>query len=79
MTYLQSKGVVIFLEADLATLESRIHNFSTRGLAKQAGQTFAQLFAERQSLYRKYADITVNCAELSPTAVCAWIIAELEG
>jgi shikimate kinase len=77
MMHLKSDGVVIFLDADLATLESRIHNFSTRGLVKRAEQTFAQLFDERLPLYRKYADIKINCAGLTPEGVCANIIAAL--
>ncbi|MCW5212477.1 shikimate kinase [Desulfobulbus sp. TB] len=78
MMHLKADGIALFLDTDLATLESRIDNFNTRGLVKRADQTFAQLFDERLPLYRKYADITINCAGLSPTEVCARIIAELE-
>ncbi|MCI5160912.1 MAG: shikimate kinase [Candidatus Electrothrix sp. AX5] len=78
MMHLKADGIVIFLDTDLATLESRIDNFNTRGLVKRADQTFAQLFDERLPLYRKYADITINCTDLSPKEVCARIIAELE-
>ncbi|MCI5211366.1 MAG: shikimate kinase, partial [Candidatus Electrothrix sp. ATG2] len=78
MLHLKAGGVVLFLAADLATLESRIDNFNTRGLVKQANQTFAQLFDERLPLYKKYADMTINCADLNPEDVCARIVAELE-
>ncbi|MCI5164937.1 MAG: shikimate kinase [Candidatus Electrothrix sp. GM3_4] len=78
LVHLKADGVVIFLDANLTTLESRIHNFSTRGLVKRTDQTFAQLFDERLPLYRKYADITINCAGLSPEEVCMKIITELE-
>ncbi|RWX44273.1 shikimate kinase [Candidatus Electrothrix aarhusensis] len=78
MMHLKADGIVIFLDTDLATLESRIDNFNTRGLAKRADQTFAQLFDERLPLYRKYADIRINCAGLSPEEVCVKIITELE-
>ena len=76
--HLKADGIAVFLDTDLATLESRIDDLNTRGLVKQAEQTFAQLFDERLPLYRKYADITINCARLSPKEVCARIIAELE-
>ena len=79
MRHLRSDGITVFLDADLATLEARIHNFNSRGLVKRPDQTFAQLFAERLPLYRKYADITVNSTGLTPEEVCAEIFTELGG
>ena len=78
MTHLKSNGVVIFLDVDLPTLESRIHDFDTRGLAKRPDQTFADLFEERFALYTKYADITIQCADLTQEEVCDRIIMELD-
>lgn len=75
MTHLKSGGRVIFLDVDVATLESRIHDFRTRGLAKRADQSFADLFRERFTLYAEYADITVACAGLTQEEVCARIVA----
>jgi len=77
MVHLKSHGVVVFLDADIATLESRVRDFARRGLAKRADQTFAELFAERFPLYREYADITVECAGLSHEEVCARIMEQL--
>lgn len=76
MTHLKSDGVVIFLDVDLPTLESRVSDFDTRGLAKRPDQGFAALFDERFALYTKYADITINCAGLTQEAVCERIIEE---
>jgi shikimate kinase len=76
MTHLRSEGVVIFLDVDLTTLESRVSDFSTRGLAKRPEQSFAELFDERLSLYNKYADVKIKCAELTQEDVCAKIIEE---
>jgi shikimate kinase len=78
MMHLKSEGIVLFLDAELAALESRIHNFNSRGLVKQAEQSFAQLFAERLPLYRKFADATVNSTGLNPEEVCMRIINALE-
>ncbi|WP_446009648.1 shikimate kinase [Candidatus Electrothrix sp.] len=78
MVHLKASGLVLFLDADKITLESRIHNFSSRGLIKQPGQTFAQLFDERLPLYRKYADIIINSTGQTQEGVCVDIIAELE-
>jgi len=74
MAHLKSDGLVIFLDVDLPTLESRIHDFLTRGLAKRPDQDLADLFHERLTLYTKYADITIKCAGLTQGEVCARII-----
>jgi shikimate kinase len=78
MELLRADGVIVFLDADLATLRSRVHDFTTRGLAKRSDQTFADLFEERVALYAKYADIIVNCSGLSHEEVCADIIGRLK-
>jgi shikimate kinase len=77
MEHLRSDGVVVFLDADIATLEGRVRDFTRRGLAKRADQTFADLFAERLPLYREYANITVCCAGLSHEEVCSRIVDQL--
>jgi shikimate kinase len=75
MERLRSDGVIVFLDVDLPTLESRVRDFAGRGLAKRPEQSFADLFAERVALYKKYAEITVNCSLLSHEEVCAEIMA----
>jgi shikimate kinase len=79
MARLKSDGVTLFLEVDLATLKSRVLDFSMRGLAKRPDQSFAELFAERAALYTRHADITVNCVGLTQEAVCERIIEGAEG
>ncbi|HXE95259.1 MAG TPA: shikimate kinase [Dongiaceae bacterium] len=74
MAHLRSDGLVIFLDVDMPTLESRIHDYSTRGLAKRADQNFADMFIERFMLYTRYADITIKCAGLTHEEVCARIM-----
>ena len=61
MSYLQDISNIVFLEVDFETCRNRIHNFDTRGIAKAEDQTFLDLFHERQLLYRKYAELTVDC------------------
>jgi shikimate kinase len=76
MAHLTSIGTVVFLDVDLASLQQRIHNFGTRGLAKRPEQSLADLFAEREALYRNAAEITVNCSGLTQEDVCSRIINE---
>jgi shikimate kinase len=74
MTHLRAIGVIVFLEANLASLEKRIHNLGRRGLARRPGQTLAELFAEREALYRNSADLTIDSSSLTPAEVCARIL-----
>lgn len=74
MQSLKRRGVIIFIDVDLPTLTSRIHNFATRGLARRPGQSFSDLFEERFPLYKKYADITISCKNCSQEQVCTEII-----
>ena len=69
MAHLAGISKIIFLEASLEAIKKRIRNFDTRGIAKNKGQTFEDLFRERQLLYKKYAEITVNCNELDQEAL----------
>jgi len=77
MAHLKSDGVIVFLDADLATLQSRVHDYDTRGLAKRPDQSFAELFEERFPLNAEYADVRVNCAGLTQEGVCTAIVNEL--
>ena len=78
MEHLRTDGVIVFLDVQLATLESRIHNFSTRGLAKRPDQGLAQLFDERHPLYTKYSDLTIDCASMTQEEVAAEIMGRLD-
>jgi shikimate kinase len=76
MAHLKSDGLLVFLDVDLAVLESRIPDFSTRGLAKRPDQSLPELFDERFGLYTRHADITIRCGRLTQEEVCAKIIEE---
>jgi shikimate kinase len=77
MDHLGRIGDIVFLDADLPALDARVRDFDTRGLAKRADQTFADLFRERRPLYKKYARITVECSGHTQEEVCAMIIEKL--
>jgi len=79
MAHLKSGGLAVFLDVTGPMLESRIHDYSTRGLAKRPDQGFADLFQERFTLYTKYADITINNNNLTHEEVCAQIMARTRG
>ncbi len=64
MQHLQNISKMVFLEVNFKEINKRIHNFDTRGIAKDNAQTFMELFNERQTLYKKYAEVTIDCNEL---------------
>ena len=61
MRHLTQFGPIIFLDASIDVLEGRIHDMDSRGIARPAGQSFADVYAERRPLYLRYADIVINC------------------
>lgn len=78
MLHLKQNGIIIFLDASLLTLRERIHNYETRGLAKRAEQSFADLFQERFELYTKYADISIDSNNRTQDQVCDDIYDQLQ-
>lgn len=77
MTHLQKDGIIIFLHADLNALKKRIKNYETRGLAKRRDQSLEDLFHERLTLYRRYADITIENSFISQEQVCEQIVSAI--
>lgn len=77
MLHLKNDGIIVFLHANLQALKQRIHNYETRGLAKRPDQSFQDLFDERFALYQKYADITIQCSDLTQDQVCDHIVEQL--
>ena len=59
--HLKELGPVVYLRVPLEELTRRVQNLSTRGIAMEPGQTLADVMAYRDPLYRKYADLVVDC------------------
>ncbi|WP_457577291.1 nitrous oxide-stimulated promoter family protein [Desulfomarina sp.] len=79
MIHLQKDGIIVFLHANLNALKKRIKNYETRGLAKRRDQSLKDLFHERLTLYRRYADITIENSFISQERVCEQIISAIFG
>jgi shikimate kinase len=78
MSRLADDGAVVYLDAKLDQLKQRIHDYDRRGIARRPDQSLDELFAERTSLYRRYATITVNAAP-PPEEVVTAIVDALAG
>ncbi|MCP5128570.1 MAG: shikimate kinase [Pseudomonadales bacterium] len=77
MRRLKTAGAVVYLEADLDTLQRRVAAAPPRGIACDGNQGFADICAERTPLYRQYADFTVDATAGSPEAVAQTILLKL--
>jgi shikimate kinase len=65
MMHLKSIGSIVYLKLDYNELCERLGDLEERGVAIRTGQTFSDLYDERTPLYKKYADITVDCCNKS--------------
>jgi Shikimate kinase len=66
MVYLCKCGTVVYLSVPVHELELRMGDIKTRGVVTKGGTTVAELYRERVPLYKKYADLTVECANKTP-------------
>jgi len=69
---------IVFLQVGLEELTRRITNFESRGIAKAENQSFSELFAEREALYRRYAHIVIDAASISQDRAAQIIEKSLE-
>lgn len=65
MAHLRGISRIVFLEVSFDEIQRRIHNFATRGIAKSEKQTFRELYEERQALYKRYAEFTIDCNSIN--------------
>lgn len=79
MQHLQSLGKIVFLQVSLATIESRVTNLDTRGIAMSQGQTLRDVYFERQPLYEAYADMTICCSDKSMTEILESVLTQISG
>lgn len=63
MKFLQENSTIIFLHASFESLKKRLPNQETRGIVGLRKGDLKNLFDERLTLYRKYADIAVELPE----------------
>jgi len=77
MSHLKDISKVIFLKVKYEEIKKRIHNFKSRGIAKHKDQTFRDLFNERQILYNKYAEFTINCEDFDQEEIAEIIASKV--
>ncbi len=70
MEYLKQTSRLVLLDVSLPVLEQRVGDISERGFVKSDEQNFKQVFEERQPLYAKFADVTIQSTHRSVSAIC---------
>ena len=78
MQHLEEDGIIIHLDLPFEEVQRRVTNLYTRGVVMEKGQTLAGLYEKRQPLYKKYADITINCEKKTHEQIVDEIISRLE-
>ena len=61
MEHLSKIGYVVYLQLSLSGIESRLGDLNKRGVALKEGQGLKELYQERIPLYKKYADLIIDC------------------
>ena len=65
MEHLGKTGVIVYLKLSCAEIARRLGDLNERGVTLREGQNLEMLYEERIPLYEKYADITIECENLS--------------
>jgi shikimate kinase len=60
MAHLAEIGTIVYLDVPEEELNGRLGNLKARGVVCNGKTTVKEIFEERLSLYRKYAEITVT-------------------
>jgi shikimate kinase len=79
MGYLGSRGVVIHLDLPVEQIEERLQNLRTRGVVMEPGQTISSLYDQREPLYRKYAQLTIDCTGKNHDLIVTEVVERLTG
>jgi shikimate kinase len=77
MQRLGRAGPLVYLGTELSVLQHRVAAAPLRGIASDARQSYADVFAERTPLYQHYADITVDAGAGNADEVAAAILQQL--
>lgn len=77
MTALKALGTIVFLDLPLAELSRRVQDMDTRGMVIDPGESFADLFARRLPLYRRWAELVVDGRDKSVEELAGEIASRL--
>jgi shikimate kinase len=77
LEFLKRISTVVFLNASLGEIKRRTPNFSQRGIVGLKEKGLERLFEERQPLYKRYADVTINIENQSAEQIVDMLVERL--
>ena len=77
MNKLKENSKIVFLDLDLSEIKKRIGDIKSRGVVITNGTTVDDIFNDRKALYEKYADLKINCNNLTAEECVEKIISRL--
>jgi shikimate kinase len=73
---LKQSGTVVFLHVPIDIITPRI-NLLDRGTVRNPGETLDDVWRYRKPLYRKYADVIIDCGRMEQMEIVLRIIAKV--
>lgn len=77
MVHLAENSLVVYLDIELKHLKKRLSELDSRGVIRGRGQEIDSLYSERRPLYKKYADITIDCGTLTADKVLTRVLGNI--
>lgn len=78
MARLSAASTVVYLRAQLETVEYRISLAPDRGIASPGNHTLEDVYNERVPLYEQYSDIVIDVDHDTPESITGQIISQLD-
>jgi shikimate kinase len=78
MRNLKTNGIIVYLDLPLEMIKKRLTDLNIRGVVMSKNQTLDDLYKERTPLYKKWADVKINCENLIHGEVIETIIKQLQ-
>ncbi len=64
MDYLKAHSIIVYLADSYEHIIKRVKNLDSRGIVGLKNKSFEQLYKEREKLYKKFADLTIDLSNL---------------
>lgn len=78
MKHLKETGIVVYLNLPYEELRERLGDLHKRGVVIREGSSLWELYEERIPLYKKYADIVMDCSGRDLRSIVEKIAKEVE-
>lgn len=78
MNHLKETGQIVYLNLPLDVIKKRLTDLNVRGVVMSKEQNLDDLYKKRTGLYKKWADVTIECNHQTHEQVVEKIIEELE-